>query len=489
MPRLETVRRLLATATALGAVSGAWLGAAEAAAQDGCVFGEDGNDVLRQVTMTGGDAIYYITRPHFICEGGIQIRADSAEAFTASNLAHLIGSVRYEDPTRTLVSDEARYFSQVGRLQAEGNLRVEDRDQGSTIENGALVYLRETEFRPRESMTVTALTGDPRPRATVSVPPDSGSAEDEDRVYVVVGDRIVSTGGDRLSSTGSVELAFDSVLAFADTLEYDELADALDLRGNAWVDAPEYDLTGRRIELTAPAPGTREIRATEDGALTGEDLSLTAERILLFVRDERMERLVALPPEMDSVTAGAPVSGARSPDQAPRVPSAARPRALAEGFEITADSLEILAPGERLDRVFAAGRARSVSTEGDSLTVASLPDVARSDWLEGDTIVVTFLPAADSAIAEPDAPTTEVPETREEARIDRIVAMVSARSLYRLPASDPAAVAGEDPPAVHYVVGDRITIVMREGEVDRLEVEGQTTGIHLEPLPGRGPNP
>lgn len=493
MPRLDEIRRLSMAAAVVGTVWGAWHGPSALAAQDGCVFGEDGNDVLRQVTMTGGDAIYYVTRPHFICEGGIQIWADSAEAFTASNLAHLIGSVRYEDPTRTLVSDEARYFSQVGRLQAEGDLRVEDRDQGSTIENGALVYLRRTEFRPTESMTVTALPGDPRPRATVSVPPDSGTASDDDKVYVVVGDRIVSTGEDRLSSTGSVELTFDSVLAFADTLEYDESTDRLDLRGNARVDAPEYDLTARWIELTTPAPGDREIRATEDGVLSGEDFTLTAERILLFARDDRMERLVALPPSVDSAALAAPGPDAGAPGAVLPV-AGTRPRALAENFEITADSLEILAPDESLERVFAAGRARSVSTDRDSLTVASLPEVARTDWLEGDTIVVTFLPAApeappvDSAAAEPAVLPTEDAEEATQTRIDRIVAMVSARSLYRLPPSDPASVPGEDPPAVHYVVGDRITIVMREGEVDRLEVEGQTAGVHLEPLPRRGPS-
>jgi hypothetical protein len=159
---------------------------------------------------------------------------------------------------------------------------------------------------------------------------------------------------------------------------------------------------------------------------------------------------------------------------------------VAETFEITADSLDILAPDERLERVFAAGRARSVSTDRDSLTVASLPDIAKTDWLEGDTIVVTFVTDVDPAATADTIP--GVPQPDRESQVDRIVAIVDARSLYRLSPSDPAAVAGEDPPAVHYVVGDRITIVMQEGQVDRLEVEGQTTGIHLEPLPRGGTN-
>ncbi len=485
---------------------GVVVAASPVSAQDGCEFGEEGNDVLRQVTMTGGEAIFYVTRPHLVCEGGIQIWADSAEAFTATNLAHLIGSVRYEDPTRTLVADEARYFSQVGRLQAQGGMRVVDRDEGSTIENGALVYLRRTDFRDVESMTVTMLDDESRPRATLSDAGDA-AAPGEERVYVVVGDRIESRGADLLRSTGAVELLFDSVVAYADTLEYEETVDRVDLRGNAVVDAPEYDLRGARIELTSPEAGRRDVRATRDAQLTGEDFSLTAERIFLFARDDRMERLVALPAATDSASAaaGRPAVEPVPSGPTPMAATGQRPVAVAQSFEITADSLEILAPEERLERVFAAGRARSVSTGRDSLTVESLPDVARTDWLEGDTIVVTFVPraravmaaAADSVagaapVSTPDPELVadsvgggalEAGDTADAGvDVDRIVAIASARSLYRLPPSDRSAVAGVDPPAVHYVVGDRITIVMRDGEVERMEVVGSTTGVHLEPI-------
>jgi hypothetical protein len=44
---------------------------------------------------------------------------------------------------------------------------------------------------------------------------------------------------------------------------------------------------------------------------------------------------------------------------------------------------------------------------------------------------------------------------------------------------------------VHYVLGDEITIVMRDGEVESMEVAGQTRGVHLEPLgapPAREPS-
>ncbi|MEX2472992.1 MAG: hypothetical protein WEA34_12465 [Gemmatimonadota bacterium] len=480
-------RNGLAVARLLPVLLGVVVAASPASAQDGCEFGEEGNDVLRQVTMTGGEAIFYVTRPHLVCEGGIQIWADSAEAFTSTNLAHLIGSVRYEDPNRTLVADEARYFSQVGRLQAQGGMRIVDRDEGSTIENGALVYLRQTDFRDEETMTVTALDDESRPRATLSDASDA-QPSGEERVYVVVGDRIESRGEDFLRSTGSVDLLFDSVVAHADTLEYEESIDRVDLRGNAVVNAPEYDLSGARVELTSPEPGRRDVRALGEAELTGEDFVLTAERIFLFASDDRMERLVALPAAIDTASKGAMGRPAAAPGAALPAPTAMtgqRPVAVAQSFEITADSLEILAPEERLERVFAAGRARSVSTGRDSLTVESLPDVARSDWLEGDTIVVTFVPKVETVVAA--ASDTVSAGAPSGVDVDRIVAIASARSLYRLPSSDPTAVAGVDPPAVHYVVGDRITIVMHDGDVDRMKVVGSTTGVHLEPIrPGGG---
>ncbi len=59
---------------------------------------------------------------------------------------------------------------------------------------------------------------------------------------------------------------------------------------------------------------------------------------------------------------------------------------------------------------------------------------------------------------------------------------MGARSLYRLLPEDSTSRAGVDRPAVHYVMGDSITIHMTGGEVQEMQVVGQTRGIHLEPL-------
>ena len=65
-----------------------------------------------------------------------------------------------------------------------------------------------------------------------------------------------------------------------------------------------------------------------------------------------------------------------------------------------------------------------------------------------------------------------------------IVASGDASTMYRLIPSDTTARVGTDPPAVPYVVGDRITITMIDGEIDGMAVVGRTRGVHLEPLAG-----
>ena len=457
-PRASVLRRLL-----LGAVAACALPTA-AAAQRGCQYAE-GTEELNSIAAAGGERITYIRRPHFACDDGVEIWADSAVAYSQQGMSILIGSVRYLDRARELRADQARYFSQVGRLQAQGRVRVTNSDDGSVIENGDLVYLREADYRAEEEMVVTTGRDGLRPRAMVRPDaPDSVAADAEPpSPYTVVADRIVLRGAGYFNATGTVEIERDSLFAFADSAEYEETSDRLVLVRSARVESAAYELVGRTITLGTADSGTNEIRALRDAVLTGEDLRLTAPQIVLHVTDGAIERLVAVPlVEPDST--------------ATEDADLARPVAIAESFELTADSLELTAPAEVVDRIFAAGQARSVSHARDSLNVDGLPELAQYDWLEGDTVIVMLRPVATDSLSADSA-------SAGEYEVERIVARVGARSLYRLPPEDSTAVAGVDLPAVHYVMGDEITIVMSlDGEVEVMEVVGQTRGVHFEPL-------
>jgi lipopolysaccharide export system protein LptA len=461
--------------------------AAGAAAQEGCEFGP-GTKLYVQQTVPGSGVISHVTAPHFVCADGVEIWADSAVAYSELGMSDLMGSVRYLDRTRELRADTARYFSDQARLQASGHVFIRNEVDGSQVENGVLVYLRQAEFREEESMTVTTGPDGVRPRALVTpMASDSvGAGGTGQRPYAVVGDRIDLQGDAYFRSIGNVEITRDSLFAYGDSAEFDQTEDRLVLVGSARIVSRGSELVGRTITMTAPGGDTSRIHAHEDALLVGEGVRLTSPQIVVFLVDGALDRLVAtplaragaegqreVPVEAQRDVAAGRAPGAAEPDSADLV----RPVAMLDDAELTADSIDILAPGERVERVVAVGAARSVSTARDSLNVESLPDVASSDWLEGDTVIVTFRSLADSA-----AETATEPRDQE---MESVAAHGAARALYRLTPSDTTARAGVDPPALHYVVGDRITITMAGGDVDDLLVVGQTRGVHLEPLAPR----
>jgi hypothetical protein len=91
-------------------------------------------------------------------------------------------------------------------------------------------------------------------------------------------------------------------------------------------------------------------------------------------------------------------------------------------------------------------------------------------------------------------PPVEVPEPEEVQEtppdstgadyiLQRLLARGRARSMYRMAPSDSTLVGKPGQFAIHYVVGDEITILLNaEGEAEKMEVVGETRGIHLEPL-------
>lgn len=430
------------------------LGPSAVDAQEGCIFGDRGRNDVNTDVLPGLGRVTYVGDPHFVCEGGIQIFADSAVAYGDRGMSDFIGSVRFLDQGRELLADEARYFSNEGRLQAEGHVLVVDEEQGSSIQNGDLVYLLETEFRDASEMTVTVAADGIRPRAmltprpdtsrtdsatvsdttSVAPPPDtvdappapaSDSAEAAPpEPYNVVADRIFIRGSGYFAASNDVVIDRDSLFAYADSAEYDESGGGLDLVGNARVVGESYELTGRTITMTDPGGDDSEIRALREARLTGEDLLLTSARIVVSLRDGSLHRLVATP------IAAPGTLDADSVDLE-------LPEADVEEFILTADSLDVFAPGERLQRVFAAGGARSVSTARDSLNAEVLPEIARNDWLEGDTVIIRFVGA------EPVPPMRTASPVDSAAVNEALQAMDSAAAarMDSLAAADTSAVA------------------------------------------------
>lgn len=337
---------------------------------------------------------------------------------------------------------------------------------------------REDSAAPTDS--ATAGTGedvapDPEPS-----PPDTTPVP-----YDIDAERIYLSGADYMLATGNAELYNDEFRALADSIEYRETTGKLFLRGTAprvFGYGAEYVLSGDAVDLDMNG---NQVAARGDAALSGSEIDLTAPEIRVLMEDGVLDRIVAMnerPPETeppgppdevegpseDSAAATAAALEEQAADDiraeptelvlgeaiplgdesvagdadAPRDASGeagdsaavfppARPRAVAETFELEGDSIDVLAPDEVLERVVAVGDARGESLARDSLNTEDTPEIARSDWVSGDTITAVFQPVgADTSAAAGAEPAAD--ETSGGYQLDRLVARGQAASLYRL---------------------------------------------------------
>ena len=382
--------------------------------------------------------------------------------------------------------------------------------------------------------------------------------------YEVEAPRIMIDGRRFFRAGGGVVVTRDSLRAIGDSLDYDQEVGAMLILGDASVEDRGFRMEGRSVSVTPTAGLNEEILAREEAELTGDQVLMTAPAIRLFLEDGKVGRLVALPtvPPLPDDGAEALDTAGLTPGDAERVRAMAeaaaavaaaedslnapdslpRPSVVAAEFNLTGDSIEVLSPNQLLDVVTAVGAARADAMDQDSLFSEGLPEIARNDWMEGETIIAQFVmeeSEGDTAAADPG------PAGRR-AQLETLTAINNARSLYRLYRSDttqadtdttgvepgaapdepglppeelPAApedsttapedsttapdepdptpeengqtaeecdtarADGEGPPELHYVSGNQITIFLEGRKVVKMEVRGRTQGYHLEPLP------
>lgn len=448
-------------------------GVVDAAAQQGCEFVE-GSGNLQTVDISGGP-ITYVSTPNLVCQDGVRIRADSAASFQSSNYVQLLGNVRFEDPVRRMTAQNAEYFTTVGRLQTHGSSELVQKTDSSAVRGDEMIYERAGPDRERSQLDVRG----GRPTARLYVSPSAGSDSARTRTenaavpYDVVADRIVLEGENYFRAKGAVEIYRDDLRAFADSVEYDELAGTLRLTGGARMILNDRELEAELILAVLPGNVVNEVEARHSAVLTAADFRLRAPLVRVFFSDGVMERLVAIPiPQQVADPGSLPPIGPPSGDA-----DRARPVATADQFEIVADSLDMLAPGEVLDRIHAAGSARTESNTRDSLNTPDTPRLARKDWMEGDTIVAVF-----GRVSQDSVPGVAVPDSvRDQYRLERLMAVGRARSLYRMEPDDSARARGDRRPGIHYVTAAAITLDLDAGAIKKMEVKGRADGIHSAP--------
>ena len=368
--------------------------------------------------------------------------------------------------------------------------------------------------------------------------------------YEVDADRFILEGRRYFRAGGSVVVVRDSMHAFGDSLDYDQQVGAMSVLGGARVEDRSYTLTAATVSVTPSGGAREELLARRDAQLEGERVRMAAPSIRMFLDGGEVTRLVAVgevpplpgepqPIDTRGLTAGdaarllALATVARQVTESEEEPdSVFQPSVDADQFQLLGDSIDVLSPGQALETVTAVGTARAEGEPGDSASVAGLPEAARRDWLEGETIVARFAPADSGA----------------GSRLESLTATGSARSLYRLADTTSTAGAAPDPsqasalpdagqratsdsptpsdssgappghaapdsvaagegesaemsdagadaaatgapepapglPALHWVEGEEIVVHMEGRQVVRMDVQGQTVGYHLEPLP------
>jgi len=477
----------------------AW-GASDAGAQ------QLGNDcdarsfrVIQSRQMAVGQRVTWISMPDVVCPAGVEIFADSAVVWEATGRTEFIGGFRYRDVERDLQSVNADYFQREGRLLAMGRVRIRSLDDEMEV-RGDTVRLFEGQGGAGDDRLLA--TGHP---AYARVRPAGASGGSEPTApYEVTGLSLRFEGERFLYADREVEVIRYPLHARTQALSFDRTSGTLLLAGDARVESGDMQFEGSTINLTLPDDQLTSMIIRENSHLTSPDLDLTGKEIQIQFEDGGIRHLLAINHLTDPAGAvDAPqAQGGVGGDGAETVSErdAPRPRALADDFLLTADSIEVQAPGGVLETVLAYGRARGESRQptaaedrsgsegiaaavdttvmGDGLEM--LDRVLGRDWIEGDTIVASFIPAGTAQGEDP-----EVDEAPGYV-LDRLVAVGGARTLYRsppdtVPADSAAQSLSSSEWAISYLVADQIILTLLEGQVRHVLAEGAVAGLQLEP--------
>jgi hypothetical protein len=356
-----------------------------------------------------------------------RIYADSVAWYSERNRLDFIGRVEFRDSTVTLNAARAAYFPPDERLEAYGNVRLENRKAGSELVGPNLTYWREVKgVRDTAELFATA-------RPTVRY--RAGRAA-SDEPYVIVGEHVRLRGQDNAWAGGAVTVERSDFSAQADSAGLSFGAGKGEFIGHARVRGQReggYVLAGRRLPFRMSDGKVTWVQAQGAGDATSSDWRLTADTIEFSIANERVEGGLAWG---DSL----------------------RPHAVSATYSMRADSLALDTPGQQLKELRGFGQALATA-RGDS----TAPE---PDWVAGDSLVARF------------------DDGEEEGRrlLKTLEARGNARAFYRVYEADGATLAG-----INYSRGLKIVASFGAAGVQRVDVIGGGDGVYLEPPRRRPP--
>jgi len=361
----------------------------------------------------------------------VTLVADSAELCDTIKLYYLFGNVHYREPRVNIDADKVTYFLSDERILAEQNVHA-TMPSGSTMTGPQAEY-----FRPVAPIRqVARLNAIQRPTFTLVQKDSTGKQLDPakllaDRVSVI-DDTVYYAGGNVDITRPDMHATSDSAY-MNETRQYGRLLKRPQIEGRGEKQERQFTLRGKAIDLFSNNRLLERVLSVDSAQAVSGDLDLRSDSIDLRITDNKLSRAQSWGP-----------SGARavSPDQT-----------------ITADSLDVIMPNQRVREVHAINRAFA-ETVPDSTKLKS----KEKDWLRGDTILATF----DTALTA---------DTSSKPRIRQLLATGNASSFYQIPSNKGAT----EPPNLNYVRGRVITVSFEQQEVQRVVVEEQAAGIFMEP--------
>ena len=373
------------------------------------------------------------------CEGtGSTLSSDSVAMYGRQRRIDFIGHVVIRDTAMALDANFASYYLRDERLEARKDVVARNRRSGSVLRGPHLDYYRAARG-VRDTVEMFANS-----RPTV----EYRQAADSSEPYLIVGDRIRFKGDDRVWAGGKVTVDRSDFASRSDSLLLDQTTGIGVLVGRPRVEGKggkTYTLVGTRIELGLEEREIRLVKALGEGKATGDDWTLTADTIHLLVADRKLQQAFAWVGEGGG--------------------SKARAHAVSSLYTIDADSIAIDTPAEVLTESRAFGRALSQAKRDSSTAAADI------DWIAGDSLTARFVQEKDST-------------GREHSRLQQIVARGAARALtHHIDERDSTAAK-----AINYSRGQRIAVLLRGAQIDRVTVAGNADGVHLEPRPPAPPD-
>jgi hypothetical protein len=402
---------------------------------------------------TQGAATYISGRTRFDCEGGTSFVADSG--FSAYGRRLLIGNVIYSDSQKTVTSQRLDQEERTGTLISTGSTVVTDKKTGSILRAPlGLTYVKGATSNEPGRMTVPA----GRPHLTLYRAKENAANAGKDTTDID-SDQMILVGSNEFHGIGNVIIKRGDLNATAGEAVFADSAGLMLLWRTAHIKGQDYTLDADSIHGDIVADVFKELRAFRNSHLVSKDLDVQSTRLRMMFDSGTVKRMIAVgaPKEAKAALAGPQAS------------------AINVDFKLVADSIDALAPAQKLQEVDAVGNAYA-ERAADTLDT-KLPDLIKRDWLRGDTVRAYFTEAPDS-IKERRAKSDSTSFDRVLERMIALGGAQPATAIFRVRDQNDSTKQVQ----VNYIAAKKITTFFKEGALYDVNAEGEIKGIYLQPI-------